>query len=388
MTTWPLKQLGDVLHISNERVEPTDTPDREFAYVGLENIEGHSGRLLATSPTLGADIKSTKNVFRSGEILYGKLRPYLNKVHLAESEGICSTDILVMRPQECAVLSAYATYFLRSPEVLGQVTAAMVGANLPRISPHSLLAIQIPVPPLAEQERIVKLLDEADALRKLRAQADQRTAQLIPALFHEMFGDPAINPMGWPVRPLHALTESFGGGTPCRDKPSLWGGDIKWVTPTELKAADQGVGLIFETRDHITDEGLATSSARLLPTGTVLFSSRATIGKVAIATVPLATNQGFVNFVPSSSVDPGYLATALWMVREDIASLSGSTTFKEVSRGVLRNYCLPVPPRNVQDAFAGYVADIRQLQSGQTVSRDRSDSVFQSMLDRAFAGEL
>ena len=97
MKRWPTKPLGEVLEVSRERIEPIDHSDTSFNYVGLETIEGHTGKLLPYQPTLGAEIRSTKNVFHIGEILYGKLRPYLNKVYLANEDGICSTDIYVLR---------------------------------------------------------------------------------------------------------------------------------------------------------------------------------------------------------------------------------------------------------------------------------------------------
>ena len=95
----------------------------------------------------------------------------------------------------------------------------MAGANLPRISQDALLKFPIPTPPMAEQERIVKLLDEADELRKLRAQADRRTSSLIPALFHDMFGDPSVNTRRWKVVAISEMAEVQGGLqlTPLRD---------------------------------------------------------------------------------------------------------------------------------------------------------------------------
>src|SRR5258708_2184387 len=198
MKRWPTKPLGAVLELSRERIEPTEHPNTSFNYVGLESVEGHTGKLLPYQPTPGAEIKSMKNVFHCGEILYGKLRPYLNKVHLASNDGICSTDIYVLRPRQGQIHPSFAANYLRSASVLSTVSNAMAGANLPRVNQDALLEILVPVPSMAEQERIVKLLDEADDLRKLRAQADRRTADLIPALFHEMFGDPIRNPGGLP----------------------------------------------------------------------------------------------------------------------------------------------------------------------------------------------
>lgn len=207
----PLKPLAQILSISPLQILPHETPERRSNYVGLEHIEGRTGKLLSRGPTPGAEIRSTKNVFAPGQILYGKLRPNLNKVYLAAEEGVCSTDILVLRRRTSEVVPAFVCYFLRSPLVLNHVVRRMRGANLPRLSPSDLLRIPIPVPSMEEQRRIVRLLDAAEDLRRLRQQADRRTAELVPAIFHEMFGDPATNSRAWPVFPFGLLATNEDG---------------------------------------------------------------------------------------------------------------------------------------------------------------------------------
>jgi type I restriction enzyme S subunit len=211
MHRWPTGRLGEVADVSKERIEPSAYPSENFHYIGLEPIEPHTGRLLAVEKTLGAEILSTKNVFRSG-LLYGKLRPYLNKVHLAQTNGICSTDIFVLDTKPTRARPAFVAYFLRSAHVLRRVAELMEGANLPRINRDDLLSLPVPLPPLSEQERIVAILDEAEGLRQRRAEADRRTAELLPALFHQMFGDPATNPKRWPIVKLGEITTLVTSG--------------------------------------------------------------------------------------------------------------------------------------------------------------------------------
>ena len=153
----------------------------------------------------------------------------------------------------------------------------------------------------------------------------------------------------WPTKPLEQIAELFGGSTPTRNKPAYWNGDIPWVTPTDLPMPDEGISVVDETKDKITKVGLENSGTNIVPKGTVLFSSRATIGKVAVADMPLTTNQGFANFVPGPEITSQFLAYSLWHRRDDIARLSGSTTFKEVSRSTLRKYEIPVPPLAEQE---------------------------------------
>ena len=206
---WVMSSLGAQLIRVKETVKPFEFPDHEFFYLGLENIESNTSQLVDAQVVPGKNIKSIKNRFQSGNILYGKLRPYLNKVYFSDLEGICSTDIWVFEAQPTIDIE-FAFHYLRSPIVLNRVNQLAVGANLPRISTSAFDAIPIPVPPLPEQEQIVAILRQADELRRLRKQACDKTDTLLSAIFYEMFGDPAVNLHGWEVTTLGDLLE----GTP------------------------------------------------------------------------------------------------------------------------------------------------------------------------------
>ncbi len=154
--------------------------------------------------------------------------------------------------------------------------------------------------------------------------------------------------MKWPLVKLEELSVVSGGSTPSRDHLEYWGGDIPWLTPTDLPMPGTGIADVFDTTEHITKDGLDSSAANLVPVGTVLYSSRATIGKIGIAKVPLATNQGFANFTPKKGVDSKYLAYSLLYFTSDITVLAGSTTFKEVRRGAIKNFKVLLPPHSEQ----------------------------------------
>ena len=156
--------------------------------------------------------------------------------------------------------------------------------------------------------------------------------------------------MRWPMVPLGAIAEIVGGSTPSREVAEYWDGSIPWVTPTDLPMPGKGIAALkdTDTAGRITEQGLASSAANLLPLGTVLFSSRATIGKLAITEVPAATNQGFANFIPGPAVYNRYLAWALQFHTPNIERLAGSTTFKEVTKTALKAFRIPLPSLSEQ----------------------------------------
>lgn len=149
-------------------------------------------------------------------------------------------------------------------------------------------------------------------------------------------------PDGWDWVPLGEICDIRGGGTPRRSNSSYFGGDVVWVTPSDLKPSEL-VQTVEESEITLTKAGVDSSSAKVLPVGTVLFSSRASIGKIAIAGTPLTTNQGFINFVCSDRVYNRYLAYSLRALIPQIIGLATSTTYLEVSRRSIRSFTVPLP---------------------------------------------
>jgi type I restriction enzyme S subunit len=152
-------------------------------------------------------------------------------------------------------------------------------------------------------------------------------------------------PDDWEWVALDKVCQLYGGGTPKRSHPEYFDGDIVWVTPTDLDI-NNPIQEIDDSQTKITQLGLNSSSAKLIPVGTVLFSSRATIGKIAIAGVPLSTNQGFANLVCNEGFDNHYLAWSLKRFTENIKQLASSTTYLEISRGNLSKFKIPIPHPN------------------------------------------
>jgi len=140
----------------------TITPEHEKKYniIGLENIESNSGKLLSFKPIKGSESVSSKVVFKKGNILYGKLRPYLNKVYLAEFDGIATTEIIPFTVDKNMFDEKYILYFLRSPFFLEKVNLSCSGARMPRVTTEFWKTLLIPFLTISEQQRIVKYLDQ------------------------------------------------------------------------------------------------------------------------------------------------------------------------------------------------------------------------------------
>ena len=163
---WEVEKLGLVFNRITDAILPTKHPEQKFNFIGLENIESNTSRLVNISPVQGKFIKSTKTRFKIGDVLYGKLRPYLNKVWLADFDGICSTDIWALRAKEGIILPQLLGAILQQSSIVQKSSASMAGANLPRANKDIFDKIAIALPPLEIQKQIVAKLSAVQDYKK------------------------------------------------------------------------------------------------------------------------------------------------------------------------------------------------------------------------------
>jgi type I restriction enzyme, S subunit len=285
----------------------------------------------------------------------------------------------------------FIKYFLNSKQWFDEVLRYATGTTRPRISRTRLEQMDVPVPPLAEQKRMVKLLDEADELRKLRAQADRRTASLISALFDQMFGGHAEKEKDWPKMPLGEVTtrvtkgESPGwqgfqytneGPIFITSENVLWGsldlGEPKYIPPafhqklrrSAIKANDVLLNLV----------GASIGRCCMVPEG---------LGEANV-------NQAVAVISCGHQILPQFLTTLLLSQKAQNYFHGGKVEAARanISLADIRRYEAMIRPLALQQKFAERVGEIHRLESGQADSRRRLDDLFQSMLHRAFNGEL
>ncbi len=395
MKRWPTKLLGELV-LPGEQRDPTENPNEQFSYVDIASVDNEAKAIVVTKRILGADAPSrARKVIRNGDVIVSTVRPNLNAVALVPrtlDNQICSTGFSVLRPSE-KVISGYLFAFVRSPSFINHLVARTTGANYPAVNDGEVKDVPIPFPPLAEQERLVKLLDEVDELRKLRAKADRHTADLIPALFHDMFGDPAANPKAWPVCPLGEFAEKMSDGP--------FGSNLKSSHYVEegvrvVRLQNIGVGQFLDHDKAYISQAHFTrlSKHRCLP-GDVLIG---TLGDPNIRACVLPESiSGALNKADCIQLRPDRTSAVAeyicWLLNlpETLKMASGmihGQTRSRISMGRVRSLVVPLPPISLQHEFAARVSDIRAIQAEQAASRRRLDDLFQSMLHRAFQGEL
>lgn len=386
---WPIVTVGEVC-VPISQVDPSRNIGGMFRYVDIAGIDRVSKVISRAETILCSDAPSrARKVLQAGDVIVSTVRPNLNAIAQVPKDldgEIASTGFAVLRANPNLLDSRYLYYRTQHKEFVDFLVSHATGASYPAVSDEIVRNAPMPLPPLSEQRRIVGILDEADRIRKLRREADQKAERILPALFLKMFGDPATNPKGWDVEKLGAVCDVVSGATPRTDNPNHFGDDIFWATPKDLSSLNDYV--LRYTERKLSENGFANCSTRLLPKGTVLLSSRAPIGLVAIADMPVCTNQGFKNLIPGSRLSSWYVFAWAVLRKDFIKSQGRGATFKEISKEITLGFPIAVPPKSFQNKFSSMMEKFRNERLNLQRSERHIDELCHLLTQRAFEGQL
>jgi len=389
--SWREVRLGDIFHRVEAKVDPQQAIALTHFYVGLEHIESHTGRLLreAEDITDSTDIMSIKTAFQKGDLLYGKLRPNLNKVHLADQNGICSTDIWALRAS-AELNPEFGLHFLRSPAIHVRASQLAAGANLPRVSAASFDRISFPLPTLPEQQRIVDVLRQAEAVAKAKQSISEKIDHLVRTAYWEYFGD-WYNADGLrdPVRISDHVADSQYGVSEAMEETGaqavLRMNSITtsgWLNLTDLKYAS------LSKKDV---------EATALINGDLLFNrtnSKELVGKCAIwrdAKGPFS----FASYLVRLRLKPDMLPEYLWATLNSaygkyrlMNSAKQAVSMANVSPTDLGRITVPLPPLALQEKFARLINEIEALRVEMLSKLTTFDELQTLVTQQALLGEI
>jgi type I restriction enzyme S subunit len=384
---WRWAKFSEVVDIDNQGIRPI--AGTTYRYIGLENIESGLGDFAEIPEVDGQTIGSGKYRFSQGHVLYGKLRPYLNKVALPEFEGICSTDILPLLPKANAS-KEFLAFWLRSPGFVDFATRNATGTKMPRLGPDKLLLSEIPLPHTSEeQERIVEVLQQADAIRRKRAEARRLADQILPALFLDMFGDPATNPKGWPVEPIGTLlAPEIERVNPAKAFPD------EEFTYIEIAHIDN-VQFRITMPKRVLGRDAPSRARQVVRAGDVLYSmTRPNLRNIAVVSEEydgaIATT-GFAILRPKRTTDAAFV----FEIVKSPSFTNAMARFAEekslypaVDEAEIRRFQIMTPPSGFREQFAANYEFLSDLDSNTRQAGVESDMLFSNILSRAFTGEL
>jgi len=320
------------------------------------------------------------------------------------------------------VVPEYATYYFRSPKFRTAVTAMSSPSTRASLNNEMLSKLAIVVPEKSIQIAIGNILKSLDDKIELNRKMNETLEEMARAIFKSWFVDfdpvyakargekPAgipdeiadlfpcefvhsdqLNksiPKGWEVKPLGEVFESFGGGTPSTKEPEYWvNGIYYWVTPKDL--SNLNVPIIFTTDRKLTEKGLNKVSSGLLPQGTVLLSSRAPIGYIAISEIPIAINQGFIAIKENEFFSKYFIYFWCKENKELIIANANGSTFLEISKKNFRNINSVFPvDEKIISAFTSIVEPIFQLIQKNIIEKNTLTELRDSLLPKLISGEI
>ena len=394
MRTVPLR---DALELRNEIVHPRDNPRGEATFVGLEHIEPNTGRRIGSVQIRLEELTGRKARFCAGDIVYGYLRPYLNKVWVADFDGYCSVDQYVFRVRQ-GFEARYVAAFMRSPLFLERAPIDETPGQLPRIRTDEVLDVGFPAQAEPRQlDLAVKLEgDGRRALGLIGHAADLRGS--VPALGRSVYeaAFPGATPLastwqlsdkrGWRWARLDTLGRLESGHTPSRRRPDWWDGDVPWIQLADIRALDGQV--VQRTIENTNAEGIAHSAARVLPAETVVMSRTASVGFVARMGRPMATSQDFVNWVCGPDLDAEFLMHLLIRSRDYVRTLSAGAVHKTVYYPTAKDFHVCVPPireqRRIASELRGRLASIAKLRIAIDAQLEAAEILPAALLREAF----
>ncbi len=387
---WRWAPFGDVAKAVTNQVNPSDHPD-ETPYVGLENMEADTG-LVAPSTLGDAGVTSAKHTFEADHILYGKLRPYLNKVAQPGVAGLCSTDIIPVAAGD-DITADYLAAWMRSPEFVRRTKQVTAGANLPRIGVRAMEQLPVAVAPAEHQSWVAqqqtRISDAHERIRRTRDQIDELERSLYLAHVgpaHQDWSD-------WPRKTIAHLAEDAPGSM----RTGPFGSSLR-----HSEFVDDGIAVLgidnavnnrfsWGERRFITAEKYEELRRYTVKGGDVIITIMGTCGRVAVvpediptavstkhlATITLARDTALPEYVHGSiRFDP--------YVRRQMELRSRGAIMDGLNLTIIKSLELAVPPHDAQKTFARRIALLEQAQRQLSDMEERARELAVALTPRFF----
>ncbi|MDD5321951.1 MAG: restriction endonuclease subunit S [Methylococcales bacterium] len=322
---------------------------------------------------------SASNLVPAGTVLL-VTRVGLGKVAIAERSLAINQDIKAIIPAP-EILPEFLFWFLLSKG--SEIERMGAGATVKGVTLNDVRAIRMPLSPPAEQRLIVDILSRAEGIVRLRREAQKKAAEIIPALFIDMFGDPVTNPKGWEIKQFSLVGTLDRGKSRHRprDAKELYGGPYPFIQTGDV--ANSG-GRIKQYTATYSERGLAQS--RLWPSGTLCITIAANIAKTGILEFDSCFPDSVVGFLPSNLVKTEYVQAWLGFLQPTLEKNAPQAAQKNINLEILRGLPVPVPPLALQDTFERRCLDISSIQTQQVTATQKSESVFNALLAGIFNG--
>ena len=376
-----LGELGAIITGNTPKTsEPENYSSNDICFVKPSDISDNEITYLTISEYYISEIaRNTARIVPPGSILVTCIG-IIGKVAINQVECAFNQQINAIVPNGDKCLTEYLAYAVQWGKAkMQEIANAPV---VPILNKTQFSEIEVKVPSLSEQRHVATVLNKVCNLIALRKQQLAKLDELVKARFVEMFGG-IHNSNKYPYKPIKELTDVISGGTPNRDVNEYWEcGTIPWVKTTELQN-----NLIKKVDEYITEKGLNSSSAKLVPPGTVLiamYGQGKTRGMTAYLNIEACTNQACACILPSDQINQTFLWKFLILSYDDLRGMAKGGNQPNLNGTIIKNYPILYPPRELQEQFAAFVAQTDKSKAVIQKALDEAQLLFDSLMQKYF----
>ena len=408
MEEWKSIRLGDIVRIGSGLAYKADHLGSGDALLLGMGCVSFNEKFLKKGARLYSGISEERYIVSPGDIVLATRQQSDNLPILGmpaiipeDYQGkrlIAGSNLYIVHNQS-DIDNRFLYWLLKTPGYINHISSCKTGTTVRMITKKDVESFVFKCPPKEERERIADFLwsieDKIDLNNRINHNLEEQAQALYKSWFVDFepfkggnFVDSELGliPEGWRVGTLSELGDIVAGGTPSKTKPEYYTNNgIAWLTPKDLSVKCNK----FTARGEIdiTEDGYKNSSAKLMPRGSVLFSSRAPIGYISIAKGGICTNQGFKSVVPTYA-GTAYLYYWLCENTEAIEAQASGSTFKEASGSLMRSFPALVPEKSVIDSFEKELSPIHNEQEVLEEEINHAEQIRDSLLPRLMSGEL
>lgn len=397
--SWETMKLSECcVSIADGDHLPPPKADNGVPFVTISNI--NSSNQLDFENTMYVpqeyyDKLDTKRKAQIGDVLYSVVGSFGIPVYIKESQPfVFQRHIAILRPNE-SILPRFLYYTMLSSAFYAKADAAAIGAAQRTVSLTALRNMEIDVPSLEEQRRIVNILSAYDDIIENNQKQIKLLEEAAQRLYKEWFVDlrfPGYEdvtvvdgvPEGWKKYCFSEIAEIMSGGTPRTDNASYYNGTIPFYTP---KDSDSSF-FAFDTITHISEEGLKNCHSKYFPVGTVIITARGTVGKTTILAVPMAMNQSCYALKCDELNSPYYLFFALNQEVDKLKTMANGGVFDTIIVKTFDSITLTVPEENIISAFNVLVEPIMEQIKAKTKLITNLKEARDRLLPKLMSGEM
>jgi len=402
---WEVKPLGDIFEFSGGFTASREQlSSKGYCYLHYGDIHKSEKTFIDVQaefldiPKLEIPLNrvSSRSILNDGDIVFvdaseddegtSKHIVVINQPAITYISGL---HTIVAKGKDSSLDNRFKQFCFQTADIRRQFYFYAVGTKVSGISKTNISKLLLPIPSLSEQRAIATALGDVDVLLGALTRLIAKKRDLKQAAIQQLLTGRTRLPGfkdEWEMMRLDELAEIISGSTPKTSEPAYWNGSIKWCTPTDITGCSGRY--IVETERTISTDGLASCSAQLLPVGSLLLCSRATIGEIRIAGCAICTNQGFKSLVCKPDVSNEFLYYKLLTMKSQMVERAIGSTFLEISKKETAALELSVPEHDEQTAIAEVLSDMDAELAALEQRRDKTRALKQGLMQELLTGRI